>query len=118
MENIIIRLKEFISKTGLSPRAFALLCGLKQNTLSRQLNGSNEISFATILAIANQYPELSLEWLIRGIGNMYLPDNTEVGDAASPTIQKVTNIIQTLTQVVNEQEEEIEGLRKELKNKK
>ena len=117
MENIIARLKEFISNTGLSPRAFALLCGIKQNTLSRQLSGSNEISFGTITAIANQYPELSLEWLIRGNGAMFIKDSLVNVDNESPTLKKVTNIIQTLTEVVNEQEAEIEGLREELKKK-
>ena len=39
---MIERIKEIIAYSGLSDRAFAIKCGLAQNTLNRQLNGVRE----------------------------------------------------------------------------
>ncbi len=67
---MIARLKEFISHSGLSTRAFALKCGLAQNTLSNQLNGMRELSLKSVYCVANAFPELSTDWLLRGEGEM------------------------------------------------
>lgn len=69
---MIGRIKELIAHTGLSDRAFAIKCGLRQNTFSRQLNGQNEVSIQTILGILLTYADVSAEWLMRGKGEMLL----------------------------------------------
>lgn len=69
---MIGRIKELIAHTGLSDRAFAIKCGLRQNTFSRQLNGQNEVSIQTILGILLTYADVSAEWLMRGKGEMFL----------------------------------------------
>lgn len=43
---MIERIRHLIAESGLSERAFAIRCGLAQNTLNRQLNGEREISLA------------------------------------------------------------------------
>lgn len=53
---MIERIKGIIATMGLSTRKFAINCGLRQNTLSNQLNGMRDLSLATIVAIANSYP--------------------------------------------------------------
>ena len=45
---MVNRVKEIITQAGLSDRAFALRCGITQNTLSRQLTGVSELSLSTI----------------------------------------------------------------------
>ena len=52
---MISRIKEVIAYYKLTDRAFAIKCGIKQNTLSRQLNGVSEISVPTINAILDNY---------------------------------------------------------------
>lgn len=69
---MIDRIKEVIAYSGLSDRAFALKCGIKQNTLSRQLGGVSEVSASTINTILDNYQEISAEWLLRGKGSMLL----------------------------------------------
>ncbi len=69
---MINRIKEVIALSGLSDRAFAIKCGIKQNTLSRQLGGVSEVSASTINAILDNYEEISAEWLLRGKGSMLL----------------------------------------------
>lgn len=81
---MIERIKLFISHLGLSTRAFAIKCGIKQNTLSNQLNGMRELSLSTLIAILSSFPELSAEWLLRGESDMFrrnLADSSEVSVA-------------------------------------
>ena len=54
---MIERIKEIIAYSGLSDRAFAIKCGLAQNTLNRQLNGVRELSLATVMLY---YPLLKI----------------------------------------------------------
>ena len=58
---MISRIKEIITYSGLSDRAFALRCGLAQNTLNRQLNGVRELSLSTVNAILNTFVDISSE---------------------------------------------------------
>ena len=66
------RINRLISQLGLSERAFALSCGLPQNTLTNQLNGVRKLSLSTVMAILSAYPLVSAEWLLRGNGSMFM----------------------------------------------
>lgn len=78
---MVERVKQVIKYYNLSDRAFALKCGLKQNTFSNQLTGMRELSLTTISSILITFEEISAEWLLRGKGEMLLtseqPTNTE-----------------------------------------
>lgn len=69
---MIERIKEIIQSSSLSTRAFALKCGLKDNTFSNQLNGIRELSLNTIMSILHSNENISAEWLMRGKGEMFL----------------------------------------------
>lgn len=90
---MVERIKELIAYTGLSDRAFALKCGLKQNTFSRQLNGLNEVSTQTALSILSTFPEISAEWLLRGTGEMLL---TSEQPTASNENDRLIKLIDTI----------------------
>lgn len=94
---MLSRISSFIEHTGLSVRAFALRCGLKQNTLSNQLNGNRELSLVTIKSIATAFPELSLDWLFYGEGEMIKTENTDIGrlNALLDTITLLQDTIRT-----------------------
>ena len=89
---MISRIKEIITYSGLSDRAFALRCGLAQNTLNRQLNGVRELSLSTVNAILNTFTDISSEWLLRGKGQMLL---SEVNNDAQ-NIERVTRLADTI----------------------
>ena len=94
---MIDRIKEVIAYSGLSDRAFALKCGIKQNTLSRQLGGVSEVSASTINAILDNYQEISAEWLLRGKGSMLLQkEETEQG------MEKLKSIVYTIANLQDE----------------
>ena len=106
---MISRIKEIITYSGLSDRAFALRCGLAQNTLNRQLNGVRELSLSTVNAILNTFTDISSEWLLRGKGQMLL---SEVNNDAQ-NIERVTRLADTITNLqgtINEQMKTIQLL--------
>ncbi|MEQ2408957.1 MULTISPECIES: helix-turn-helix domain-containing protein [Bacteroides] len=106
---MISRIKEIITYSGLSDRAFALRCGLAQNTLNRQLNGVRELSLSTVNAILNTFVDISSEWLLRGKGQMLL---SEVNNDAQ-NIERVTRLADTIANLqgtINEQMKTIQLL--------
>lgn len=94
---MINRIKEVIALSGLSDRAFAIKCGIKQNTLSRQLGGVSEVSASTINAILDNYEEISAEWLLRGKGSMLLQK-----EETEPGMDKLKSIVYTITNLQDE----------------
>ena len=62
------RLKAVIAYSGLNDSAFARKIGVQQMTLWRQINGARKISLETIMAVADAFPEIDANWLLRGNG--------------------------------------------------
>ena len=94
---MIDRIKEVIAYSGLSDRAFALKCGIKQNTLSRQLGGVSEVSASTINTILDNYQEISAEWLLRGKGSILIQK-----EETEPGMDKLKSIVYTIANLQDE----------------
>ena len=94
---MINRIKEVIALSGLSDRALAIKCDIKQNTLSRQLGGVSEVSASTINAILDNYEEISAEWLLRGKGSMLLQK-----EETEPGMDKLKSIVYTIANLQDE----------------
>lgn len=60
------RIIEFLQKNGISKNQFYIKTGIANGTLDKK----SEITGDTISKIHNSYPEISLEWLIAGEGDM------------------------------------------------
>ena len=104
---MISRIKEVIAYYKLTDRAFAIKCGIKQNTLSRQLNGVSEISVPTINAILDNYDDISAEWLLRGKGEMLISAN-QSKDENTERISRLVDTIATVQGTINEQSKTIQ----------
>lgn len=89
---MISRIKELIEYSGLSARAFALKCGIKDNTFSNQLNGVRELSLNTVISILLTFENISAEWLMRGKGEMLLTSEqpTSAEDRMNKLIDTIT----------------------------
>lgn len=96
------RIKEIIAYSGLSDRAFAIKCGVAQNTLNRQLNGVRELSLVTVNAILNTFEDISTEWLLRGKGEMLISESIKK-DESTERITRLVDTIATLQGTINEQ---------------
>lgn len=97
------RLKEVVAYSGLTDSAFARKINTQQMTLWRQLNGARKVSLDTIMAVAQQFPEINANWLLRGTGAML--GDTEAQD------KRLENLID----VIAMQQETIKNLQEKIK---
>lgn len=111
---MIDRIKEVIAHSGLSDRAFAIKCGLAQNTLNRQLNGVRELSLATVNAILITFEDISSDWLLRGKGEMLISDSLRKNENTE-RLSRLVDTITTLQGTINEQIKTIQLLSEENK---
>lgn len=100
---MVARIKQIIEKSGLSDAAFSKKVGVLQMTLWRQVNGTRKLSLETVAAIANAYPEIDCNWLLRGEGPMYI--ETDKND------ERLNNLID----VISMQQETIRNLMEKVK---
>ena len=69
--NVVQRLKDFLSAEKMSVNAFSKAIGMYQVTTNNYFIGSRKLSFELIDKTLAAFPNLSAEWLLRGEGNMY-----------------------------------------------
>lgn len=68
---MIKRIKSLISVKNLSASQFADILGVQRSNISHLLSGRNKPSLDFVLKILENFPEVSVEWLINGKGEMY-----------------------------------------------
>lgn len=69
------RIEYIMQNKGLTPSQFAKIIGIKQASLSHILTGRNNPSLDVIMKINQTFPEINLEWLLYGKGEMECMDN-------------------------------------------
>lgn len=69
---MIERVKRLIDCKSKSVREFANMINVKQVTLNQQIAGSRSLSLDVVSAILNSFEDISAEWLLRGVGEMYI----------------------------------------------
>ena len=70
MSTIIERIKELCSQMRMSENKFASEIGVNTQTLNNYTTGKRSVSYDVVDKILVHFPQVSAEWLIRGIGNM------------------------------------------------
>lgn len=68
---MIKRIKSLISVKNLSSSQFADLLGVQRSNISHILSGRNKPSLDFILKISEHFPSVSIEWLLKGKGEMF-----------------------------------------------
>ena len=69
------RISRVLGEYKSSKRSLANGDSALERKLQRQISGETKsLDASTIAVFLNAYPEISAEWLIRGEGNMYLPE--------------------------------------------
>ena len=99
------RLEAVIAYSGLNDSAFAKRIGMQQITLWRQLNDQRKVSLETILAVADEFPEIDANWLLRGSGSM-LANN----DAQEKRIDNLIDVISMQQDTIKNLQEKIKSL--------
>lgn len=69
MEDFVNRLEFLLEHFELTASSFADKIGVQRSSLSHILSGRNKASLDFILKVNEAFPELNIEWLIKGIGS-------------------------------------------------
>ena len=111
------RLQSFLNHEDISLRAFERQCDIKAGTASKMTEKSYGTTFHKI---AKAYPQLNVEWLKTGEGEMLNPQQTvdidvdlKLGGHSQFAMRDITNIGDAKTQILLLRER-IKSLEKEL----
>lgn len=116
MNEIISRLKEFISYAQLTPRAFAIKIGFNYSTLNNYFTGRRTtIDIELISKTISTFDNLSVEWLLRGKGEMLIAEE-QPSEAGNERLGKLIDTIALLQETVNNYKERLGTL--EARNKR
>lgn len=69
------RFNQIIEAKGLTATKFATMIGVHASAISHILNGRSKPGFDVLAKIVQTFPDISLDWLIAGKGNMYGKNN-------------------------------------------
>ncbi len=113
---ILERLKQYIDYKGLSVAAFERSIGMANASFGKSLKKGGAIGTDKLENILITYPDISPLWLLRGVGEMLLPDpeHPEKQHTAAPSY--LLDMIKEKDQVIRQQAEELGELREKLKN--
>ena len=90
MEDIIRqRINAIFQEKKTNPTRFSGEDKAMQKRLSRQLNGGSSITAETILGILSTFHDVSSEWLLRGEGEMFKPQQEQTSDPQPALINAV-----------------------------
>lgn len=117
MSTVQERLAAFLAEYNLSAQAFERKCNIGVATASKLSENSRDTTFAKI---AKAYPQLNIEWLKTGEGEMLNPQPTvdidvdlKLGGHSQFAMRDITNIGDAKTQILLLRER-IKSLEKEL----
>ncbi|MCD7926680.1 MAG: S24 family peptidase [Bacteroides sp.] len=71
---MIERIEQFIKSQGISTRSFEQKISASDGMIRRAINNKTDIQSKWITLIADNYPQLSVDWLITGRGSMLRSD--------------------------------------------
>lgn len=107
MNPILKRIKEIAKQEGISVTALEAAIGASKGVFSRALANGTDIQSKWLIKLAENYPQYSAEWLLKGEGEMKkadilydIPQNYTVSESDKLT----SEFIQTLKQVISSQE--------------
>lgn len=111
------RIREIMEVERLSLKSFAECIGVQQSTLSHIMNGRNKPSLEVVMRIHQAYKDISLEWLLYGVGQMTngLLDNRKEGGVSEsrPGGLYTPSLFDEKMPVVQEEEEQLRSSSKQ-----
>jgi transcriptional regulator with XRE-family HTH domain len=71
MNSMNLKIREIIEYYQLSERQFSIKIGVNPTVINSMFKKGNEPSAKVIQLIATAFPEISLDWFVRGEGDMF-----------------------------------------------
>ena len=84
--DVILRIKTVYETLGLKQSHFAKKCDLSQSTVNGWYRLNKIPSVDAIKSIVSTYPNISLDWLILGEGDMYNEQNTIINSSLKNSV--------------------------------
>ena len=111
------RIRVALNANGANPTNLAKRFGVNQKTLNNQINGDTSLSVSTILLIKEAIPDVSIEWLIMGEGEMLKQKKQPVdADFALQVLNEKDKKIEELIRDNERKEQELSELKKRFSN--
>lgn len=112
MYNIVSqRLRLFLAKKDITYKKLSAMIFMSEATLKGKLNGTRTLDLNTIISIAIRLEDLSVEWLLRGEGDMFKP-GSGVSVLSSP-VPIFTGEASLIYSMYKEEREEVKTLLKQ-----
>ena len=105
------RLNAVLKSKRYTINALSKEINIKTRTLNNQLSGTTALTADTVCAIAEMFPDVSAEWLLRGIGGMLRvnePHVLQVNDAGDNIQGSIIN--SQLIEMLQEKDRQIAKL--------
>ena len=103
------RLKQVIDYYNISVRKFSIQIGISEGTIRKIMNDNSGIQSNNLQKIANFYPEINIDWLVTGRGEMLLMKQQEKQQKTPPPVADDTQL-QRLQDLLEAKQETISVL--------
>ena len=107
------RIRELIQNEGISVRALEKSIGASDGVISKALRTGTDISAKWIVAISENYPQYSLDWLVGGHGHMLIASEPEQKDIEQGVFmpQALVQMFSDMAATIRSQQEELRSFR-------
>lgn len=114
MKNTIGRIKEYIDFKGITNQKFEKEVGFSNGAFASQLKNNRTIGVDKLENILKTYPEINIEWLLTGEGEM-LKNICPKSEQYTDLENLLNSVIHTQQEIINNQKETIEQLKNQIK---
>ena len=114
MKNTIGRIKEYIDFKGITNQKFEKEVGFSNGAFASQLKNNRTIGVDKLENILKTYPEINIEWLLTGEGEM-LKNSCPKSEQYTDLENLLNSVIHTQQEIINNQKETIEQLKNQIK---
>lgn len=80
MEKLIVRLAKYINRRGISYNSFDKSIGTSNGYIGKQIKNEASVGSDVLEKISCSYPDLNMDWLITGKGNMLREISLEINE--------------------------------------
>lgn len=102
IEDFIKRLEIILEYYNLTASSFADKIGVQRSSMSHLLSGRNKPSLDFILKLSEEFPEVTLEWILNGKGTFpkddFIPVPTPTPDEKEIETEKNEDLFSTMTE--------------------
>ena len=92
-EEIAKRLTDFRKSQHITTKELSTKLNMELATLSAQLSGKRGVAVSTINGIIELYPELNLEWVMLGRGNMFVSEEKHEHLTTHAEVAELKNLV-------------------------